>query len=505
VTVPSLVDDLDSGRSLLRRTPIWLIVLVFGSLFIGQQVVSGGTNLRITIAAVAMFVLVIPALQRPRGALVALFIVLPFLGLIRRLFVPSTGVASLDPLLLLTSAVALTILVSLLMSGELDFEGTTTSRVIFLLLLVGLLQVFNPGQGSLLVGLTGIMINLIPISFFFIARSISDQQMTAKIVKIVSVVGGLAALYGLKQVFFGFASFDRLGDKAYTAATVGETTRPLSFFNNASEYASYAHIAFVLVFAALLFRSEGSRRHWPLVMAAVLAYGGFLIGSRGFTVKIVFAVIVLMAARARNRVLAAGVVVLLSSLAIGWTVVSTSDSTIQEKEAGASQLVEQQLRALKDPFDRTKSTLPIHFESAYEGVFNAITKFPAGLGTGVATRGGAKFQGGIQAGAEFDVADGFLSLGIPGGLLYMAAIFFGVRGASRVRRAMPGPVWIGIYAVTLTSVGAWLVGGNYSITPLIWFLLGASDGMYKRLQARNLLEDTVLPERSTGMPIASRV
>ena len=484
-----------------RAAPLWFGLVVLGSLFIGKQISVGGPMLRVTVAVVAMVVLAIPAFERPKAAVTALFVLLPFMGIIRRLFLPSTGAAFLDPLLLLTSAVAITVLVALLLSDKLDFEGTTTSRVVFLLLVVGMLQVFNPGQGGLLVGLTGIMINLIPISFFFIARSISDQQMTARIVKIVSVVGVLAALYGLKQVYFGLGTFDRVA--GYTSSVVGETARPLAFFNNSSEYAAYAHIAFVMLFAAFLFRPRGTgTRLLPLLGAAVIAYGGFLIGSRGFTVKVGLAIIVVMALRARNRVLAAGVVILLSSLAIGWSATSSSTSRIEDKQAGAEQLIEQQLRALGDPLDPTKSTLPIHFEAAWRGVWYGITEHPAGLGTGVATRGGAKF-GGLQAGTEFDAGDAFLALGIPGGLLYVAAIFFGIRGASRVRRAMPGAIWIAVYAIALTSVGAWLIGGNYSITPLIWYLLGAADGMYKRLQQGGLLGTPSLS--SAKRPIPSRV
>jgi hypothetical protein len=494
VTYPTLVHEapLVSRTPARRAAPIWLALIVLGSMFIGQQVATGGPMLRITIALVAMLVFVVPAFERPKAAVTGLFILLPFLGLVRRSFLPSTGVAALDPLLLITSAVAVTVLVALLLAGKLDFEGTTTSKCVFLLLCVGLLQVFNPGQGSLLVGFTGIMINLIPISFFFIARSISDQEMTARIVKIVTAIGVLAALYGLKQVFFGFSSIDTIGQPGYTAAQVGDTTRPFAFFTNSSEFAAYGIIAFCMVFAAFLFRPHGGRRLWPLLAAATITYAGFLTGSRGFTVKVGLAIIVLLALRARNRLLAAGIVIMLTSLVVGWAATSSSDDTIQEKKQGAEQLIEQQLRALRDPFDRSKSTLPIHWDSATQGVWYGITEHPAGMGTGVATRGGAKFKG-IQAGTEFDVGDAFLALGIPGGILFICTIFFGIRGASRVRRAMPGPVWIAVYAMAIVSIGAWLVGGNYSVTPLIWFLIGAADGMEKRLSRRHLLEGDVAP------------
>lgn len=458
-------------------------------MFIGRQVVLGGPAVRITVAVVVMMALAIPALEHPKNAITALFVLLPFLGTIRHAFLSATGVAALDPLLLITSSVAITVIVALALSDRLDLEGTPAAKVIFLLLCVGLLQVFNPGQGGLLVGVTGIMINLIPVSFFFIARSISDHQMTTRVVRIVMVIGVLAAVYGISQVFFGFRGFEKtwLSSQGYNAATVGDTTRPFSFFNNASEYAAYAQIAFVALFSMLLFAARGAKRHWYLAGAALIAYGGFLIGSRGFTVKVVLAVIVLLATRAKSRLLSLGVVILLSGAVMIWSASTTSDTRIQDQEKGASQLIDQQLRALRDPFDRTKSTLPIHWESATRGIWYAMAHEPIGLGTGVATRAGAKF-GGIQAGTEFDVGDAFLALGVPGGILFILAIFFGLLQASRVKRAMPGPLWNAIWAIGLTSIGAWLLGGNYAIAPLIWFLIGAADGQYKQLQARGLLD-----------------
>ncbi|MFA5891009.1 MAG: hypothetical protein WDA27_08685 [Actinomycetota bacterium] len=470
---------------------VWSALLAVGAVFLGRQIVVGGPMLRVTVAIVVMVVLAIPALERPRSAVLGLFILLPLMGTLRHMFVSATGAAALDPLLLVTSSVAVTVFVSLMLKREMDFTGTTLAKIVFLLLVVGLIQVFNPGQGNLLVGLTGVMINLIPISFFFVARSIADLEFTHKVVRIVLVMGTLAAAYGLVQVFVGFRGFEKtwLGSQGYTAATVGSTTRPFSFFNNSAEYAAYAHYAFVVALAMLMFAPK-ARRLLLAAVVGVIAYAGFLTGSRGFTVKIALAVVVLIAARVRNRVLATGVAMILVTLAVGWSATTSSDSTIQEKESGAAQLIEQQLRALRDPFDRSKSTLPIHFESGTAGISYAISHQPIGLGTGSATRGAAKF-GGRSAGTELDIGDAFLSLGIPGGILYVLAIVVAVVQASRVRRALPGPVWIAIWAMAVTSIGAWLIGGQYAITPLIWFLIGASDGAYKRLRDRGLMDGTL--------------
>ncbi|HEX9775530.1 MAG TPA: hypothetical protein VGB83_08110 [Actinomycetota bacterium] len=475
-----------------RRNPgaIWAGLLATGALAIGYQIASGGSAIRVVVAVVVMGVLAIPSVQHPRAAVTWLFALLPFMGMIRHLFLGVSGRAFLDPLLLITSAVAIIIFVSMTVNGQMDFEGTTLSKLVFLLLVVGLIQVFNPEQRSLLTGVTGIMINLVPLSFFFIGRTIGDADYTHRLTRMVMVIGGLGALYGLKQVFMGFFGFEReFIANAYGALRVADTTRPFSFFNNASEWASYAHIAFVVAFASMLFKPK-SKRSLLLLLTAVIAYSGFLIGSRGFTIKVLLAIVVLVAARARSRFLAMGLAGMMIGLAVLWSATTTTTGNINEKEAGASQLIEQQVRALSDPFDRTKSTLPIHFEQATEAVGYVITHKPAGVGTGASTLAGSKF-GGLQASTELDIGDFFLSLGVPGGLLYVAIVIVAITTASRVRRALPGPAWVGIWAMLLTSVGAWLLGGNYAIGPLLWFLIGAVDAAYKRLRDRGLLRATL--------------
>ena len=482
-----------SGHFETRRRSgfIWSGVLLMGAVFLGRQIVTGGPMVRIVVAIVTIGILAVPAIERPRAAIFGLFILLPFLGTVRHLFQASTGAAKLDPLLLITSAVAFAVFVSLTLNNKMDFSGTPLCGIVFCLLLIGIIQVFNPGQAptypnALLVGFTGIMINLIPIGFFFIARSIADPEMTHKVFRLVLALGVVATAYGLFQVFFGFRGFEKtwLATQGFTSQVVGQTTRPFSIFNNAAEYAAYAHYAFVAAFAMLLFAPK-TKRMLMLGIVALMAYSGFLIGSRGFTVKIGLAVIVLLAARAKHRLLAAGIVLGCLAAFVFWSSTTSSTGNIQDQKKGASQLVEQQVRALSDPFNKQKSTLPVHFEAVTESVGYAIMHQPFGLGTGVPTRAGSKF-GGLQAGTELDIGDTFLAFGVAGGALYVVAILVALFELSRVRRALPGPVWIGIWVMAATSVGAWLNGGLYAITPLIWFLIGAADGEYKKLKARHL-------------------
>lgn len=480
-----------------RHGAVWLTLLVLGSAYVGSQIVTGKPVIRVIAAVAVMAALAVPAMRNPRAALTMLFVGLPFLGVFRHMFLQGFGAARLDPLLLISSAVAIVVFVSLVLSNEMDFGGTPLSFLVFCLLFVGVVQVFNPYQGPtatqvMLVGLTGVMINLIPITFFFIARSIADAQYTHRIFKIVFGVGIVAAIYGLKQVYFGFFGFETafVKSQGYTALQVSGTTRPFSIFNNAAEYASYMHIACVLALAMLLFARK-NKKAFLIGAAGAIFYAGFLIGSRGFTVKVIAAAIILLAARARNKAVAAGIVMMLVSGLLWWSATAETTGTIQEKNVGADQLIEQQLQALRDPLDRRVSTLPLHWEQATTGIKEAVTNLPFGLGTGVATRGGEKF-GGLQAGTELDIGDAFLSLGVVGGILYVLVILRAIWQASKVRKSLPGPVWIGVWAAVATSVGAWLIGGNYAVTPLIWFFIGASDGAYKRLRERRLLDGTLV-------------
>jgi len=472
---------------------VWLVFLCLGGVVLGSQVVSGGPMLRVVGALVIVGVLAIPAIDNPRRAILALFVLLPFLGMIRHIILLRAGQTALDPLLLVTSAVAVLIFASMVLQKTMDFGGTAMSAVVFMLLLVGILQVFNPQQAStypqaLLIGVTGVMINLVPISFFFIARTLSDDEMIAKVVRLVTILGAIAAVYGLVQVYVGFRGFEKswMAENGYGALTVGSTTRPFSIFNNAAEYAAYAHYAFVAGFAWLLFAPKG-KRTLMLGLVCVVAYSGFLIGSRGYTVKVALAIALLIAVRARSRMIGMALLITLLGSAILWSASTTSTDKIQEKEPGAPQLIEQQVRALADPFDRHKSTLPVHWDQFREGITFAVTKRPLGLGTGVATRAGAKF-GGVSAGTELDIGDSFLSLGILGGMLYIGTIVLGIVQATRTRKLLGGPTWMAAWAMILTSVGAWLNGGLYSVIVLTWFMLGAVDGAYKRARIAQAAE-----------------
>jgi hypothetical protein len=142
-----------------------------------------------------------------------------------------------------------------------------------------------------------------------------------------------------------------------------------------------------------------------------------------------------------------------------------------------SDLVTHQLEGIARPFDEDTSTLHTHLDLIREGVAKGLRQ-PLGQGTGSTTPAASKFGSGGEGtesggeGTEFDFSNMFVSLGLPGGLL-----FLGIVGTAMVRIARRyvyrrDPLLLGIIGLAIVTLGTWLNGAHYALTPLLWVMLG---------------------------------
>ncbi|HEX9696726.1 MAG TPA: hypothetical protein VGB64_10505 [Actinomycetota bacterium] len=468
-----------------RRTmsPLaWSVVMLFGALFLGNQVVSGGSLLRVVAALSMVFIFAVPAVSNPKRAMAMMFGFLPFLGVFRRALVPATGFSALDPLLLVSSAVIFVILVTLIIGGKANLGGTVLARMVFWLLLIGLLQVFNPAQGNLMVGLTGVMFVLVPMMCFFIGRSIADREMVAKMQRWMIFVGVVAGAYGLYQVLVGFPGFEQayLARAGFGGLYVGSAIRPFATFVNPLEYATYLNFAVMTALAYLVYR-KGIQRYWIYGALAFMIYAGYLIGSRGFIVLAAVGAIALIGMRARRAIVALSLIGLMIGSILFFT--STRDGgeiRADETATAAEQLKERQRVALLDPLDERRSTLKQHYRGMKDGLIFALTQQPFGLGTGATGRGSQKFGDGRSSSTELDLSDATIAFGVVGGALYLMIIPLALLQLIRMRNWLPGPMFPAILGMGLVSFGQWLNGGNYAVAPLIWFMMGFADNFYMR-------------------------
>jgi hypothetical protein len=145
---------------------------------------------------------------------------------------------------------------------------------------------------------------------------------------------------------------------------------------------------------------------------------------------------------------------------------SSKNSTVKDALA-------HQAGGLAHPLDPRYSTAGIHGGMIWSGLLEGFT-YPIGHGLGATTEAAAKFGGDPNEGSsEIDFSDMFISLGVIGGLLYLYVVVDALRKLLQYLQAVPRTVSLPLAAILVSSVGSWLIGGQYSTSSVILFLVGA--------------------------------
>ena len=172
---------------------LWLAPLQAASIFTVWAITGGGETLRAWILTALLWLMTLPLLVGLEGTLLAMLLFEPFRGLIRRaqyLFINYSGT---DPIHLLTPIVTLLALAVLLSKNKLNiFWATPLAGSVSVLGLIFLLEIFNPQQGNLFVGLTGALFVLVPLAWFYFGQSI-DERFLRLALRVMVALGILAS------------------------------------------------------------------------------------------------------------------------------------------------------------------------------------------------------------------------------------------------------------------------------------------------------------------------
>jgi hypothetical protein len=407
----------------------------------------------------------------PRTMLYALFAWLAALGLVRRLVDNIAPETDSDPLLLV-APLALAVLLMVAMHSGRSRPRTPLSTAVLVLTVFVLLGAFNPLQGSLEVGLAGLLFMLVPLLGFWIGRNLCDDRTLTTLLKVVAVLAVPAAVYGLVQAFRGFPSWDEswIEDSGYVALYVsGQASDEASIRPFSSFAAAHDYLLFVAI-GLLAWLGFGLRRARALVgvgVAALLGVAVFYGSSRGVVILLVLAVGLMLSAWLRLGAV--------RSVAVAAAAVLMLPFAVEQLPLGSdtSPLVAHQVEGLANPLSSESSTAHIHLALVGEGLRSAISD-PLGHGTGVVTLAATKYQG-TDRGTEADPSNVAAALGIPGLLAYLAVVVLGFRralGRARRRRDALSIVVVGLLTVTLLQ---WLNGGLYAVALLPWLALGWLD------------------------------
>jgi hypothetical protein len=438
--------------------------------------VGGNTGPRLALLVAAVPLVLALIARSIRGTLLALALWLVALGLLRRLVASGSGsTVSKDPLLLVGPAVLAALFI--ISAGRGAFRRSTPlAGAVLLLSVLGVVEAFNPLQGGLLVGLGGLMLVVVPMLAFWVGREILDGPTLRQLLRLVSILAALDALYGLVQQFAGFPSWDQrwIQSSGYAALNVGGFDRSFGSFSSSQEYAVVLTIGLVLWIALF----EWRRGAWTAVqLVAIGAIGIALVleSQRSALVIVVFALGVIVAAWNGRRPTAAilvgavfllGLYVVVNQLAPGQTAQSNATSS-------TSALTSHLLSGLADPTGKG-SSLTGHVTEQISGIASGFTD-PVGHGTGSVTLAAGSLGNGTQLNSEFDPGNAATAFGFVGLLLYLVVAFRGLSAMYQMALSKRDRVAIAVLGVAAATVLQWLNGELYSVSWLTWLVLGWTD------------------------------
>jgi hypothetical protein len=324
------------------------------------------------------------------------------------------------------------------------------------------------------VGFAGALFYLVPLLWFWIARAYATRELIELLsFRVLVGVGLLATVWGLYQTYFGLLPFEQawVEHGGYAALYIAdEVIRAIGFFNSSAEYQRFLLVTATTLLAAWLARRSKVALALPLVLIAL-----FLAAARGPVVMFTGAAIVLWAITARSTLAWSGRFVIGAVALFGILVGSLMFLDTMAFGERVDPLVDRQVEGLLDPGNEDTSTAKGHLQMIADGLVAGVTK-PAGQGLGITTIAAAKFGDGTLN-AEVDFANVMLALGIIGGVLYLAVIVTVLRTAIawwKAERAAIALVTVGVVFVTF---GGWLIGAEYAMAALVWFFIGAMDGL----------------------------
>lgn len=461
------------------RSVDWSWVL-HGLLFlVGSAAIVGAVILGEVRTAVAGIVVVILLGLSQRNVQLAILGVLAYvtiLGDLRRLLVPVAGWSGNDPLLLVTPVLTCLLFAGAILTRRITLD-TPVAKAAALFMGFMTLQIFNPRQGGLMVGIAGAMLYLVPMLWFWIGRAFATKNLLhAWLFKMMPALALCAALMGLYQVFYGWLPYQIAWYRIAGYSALGpneDMLRSISIFPNLSEYIQYLGIVIIAACAAAF------KKRWDFMILAVLLFAAvFLAGSRGPIVKILLAVSILYTVQGRSIATWAprlAVTLLIGGGMLFWGLtqagqVATQDGVMNER---VGFVLERQSNLLPSGGDGGGGTVGIHGNLFWIGIKQGFDR-PLGLGIGSTTLAAAKY-GTTGTGTEKDLSDMFVAGGIVGGVLYFALVVLVSISAVRYwqrQQTLLALSFVGILAFMGLS---WLKPGAYVLTPLMWLLIGSFD------------------------------
>lgn len=456
------------------------------SLFTVWAIGSGGETLRAWILAAMFWLMSVPLLAGLEGTLIAMMLFEPLRGLLRRSQYLLVNYSGEDPIHVITPLVTMLALAVLIKKERIGMLwATPLAGWVSLLGLLFVLEIFNPLQGGLFIGLTGALFILVPLVWFYFGQAASEKFVHTSL-RIMVVLGIVGSLYGAYQLTFGYPTFEQYWldhTDFYSSIAVGQIKRALGTFSSAEEWGRYTEFGAIIALGLGMAAPRLTRRLLWYICAVALLGGVLLSGQRTAVFGLIVGVVTLILLGARNLKGAAArlaIMTIPAILIVVFVAVPSDDEVWQkdDRQAVSAVLSHTQKGTLKPG---EEDSLQIRFDIWSNLITNIIPYRPLGAGIGAGSLGDMR----SNQNSELPPIDNFIlvlavACGIPGALLLVwiltRATWLSMRLArsalpnsrnahiSRIVAAiMPALFLNNIFGLTMSI---------YSVAPIAWLLIG---------------------------------
>lgn len=446
---------------------------------------SGGQILRGFALGSITLAMLVPLLISFEAGLTTMIVFEPFRGLLRRMQYLIVPYSTSEPIHLLTPLVAFVALVLLLNRHKLEiFFATPTAKAVTLLAGICFLQIFNPLQGGLFVGLTGAMFVLVPMVWFYFGQHAS-AEFFPRVLRLIVILGIISSLYGVYQIVFGYPAFELYwieNTDHYESIAVYNVTRALATYSNAEEWGRYTQIGSLIAFGLGFSKTEGNKRLFWFASALILCLMLALSGQRSSIFGLFLGLTVLFITGAKTWGSVFGrVMVLVIALALFLTFSShLAEDDIYELDnsQGVSTMLSHSTKGTLDP--TSEGSLGARFETWNEIVTKILPSNPLGSGLGQTTISASRNEERGRKATDNHFLSLAVSAGVPATILLIWILFRALVVCLRLwRESEPDSAEFSYFRIALALVSSFILNNFfgtsfviYSVAPLGWLLLG---------------------------------
>lgn len=471
----------------LRAAALLLAPMSALSAAIAFAITSGGDVLRGLMLGSALWLMALPVLFSLEAGMMAMLLFEPLRGFLRRAQFIFVEYTTTDPIHLVTpliTVLAFTIL--LWQRRERLFVTQPLAVPISMLGLTFGIQIFNPFQGGLFVGLSGAMFILLPVAWFYFGQAMDSNFMTT-VMRLIVVMGLLCSLHGVYQLVIGFPSFEQYWiahTDHYESIQVGHVQRALATFNSAEEWGRYVQYGALIAFGFAVGTKLRTHRLGWLCAFAGLVVMLMITGQRTAIFGLVsgLGTLILLGADswrgAMKRALIMGSpVVLVLALA---QAPSADEMWGKSKDEKVGTMLSHTARGTLQP--GKEESLNVRFRIWTRLITRIIPSRPFGTGLGAGTVSAARYADPTD---ELYPIDSFVAVLLVGCSLPVALLFLWILGRVQViairvyKRALPAShsatrrrIAAAIIPMLILNSFFGLTFQIYAAAPIAWLVIG---------------------------------